>query len=77
MKTPTWRLSTLPSRTHHCRWTPTDMVPLSGNAEGSKTITASGTPESSPTWRARVDSNGVRSQGTSPGDFCKPWRSRS
>ena len=45
---PTWQLSTLPSRPHHCRCTPTDSVPFLGKAEGSKTSTPSGSPSSGP-----------------------------
>ena len=34
MKTPTWPLSTLPSRPSHCRCTPTEARPLLGEARG-------------------------------------------
>ena len=49
MKTPTWQFSILPSRPPHWRATPTDLVPFLAKAEGSKTITPSGSPSSSPT----------------------------
>ena len=49
MQTATWQLSTLPSRPHHCRATPTDSRPDLGKPEGSKTITPSASPNCSPT----------------------------
>ena len=46
---PTWQFSILPCRPHHCRATPTLVVPFLANAEGSNTSTPSGSPRSSPT----------------------------
>ena len=62
MKTPTWPLSTLPSRPSHCRCTPAEASPFLANPEGSKTITPSGVPISRPTWPASSRSSGRCSQ---------------
>ena len=75
MKTPTWPLSTLPSRPSHCRCTPTEAAPFLGKPEGSKMITPSGEPSSRPAWRASSRSSGRWSQADEPTKCCRPWRS--
>ena len=74
MNTPTWQFSILPSRPHHCRATPTELAPFLAKAEGSNTITPSGSPNSAPTWVARTLSKGASAHGTCPMNFWSPWR---
>src|SRR5438270_868495 len=60
---PTWQLSSLPSRPHHCRCTPTDALPFLGKAEGSKTSTPSDSPNCVQTCRASSARRGRSYQG--------------
>src|SRR5712691_1762733 len=69
----TWQVSTLPSRPHHCRATPTDSRPDLGNPEGSNTNTPSACPKWVLTWSINAWRNGASSHVSQP---MKPCRGR-